>query len=148
MKLQEFVLLAGALSGAPACRESPKNPEQQEAVHETIIKHYFSGWEKKSWAIVASTLAQGFTFTSPAPDDHIPIEKFREKCWNQAAHIERFEFPRIVGDGREAFAIVHVITKDGRTLRNLEYFTFENSKIRSIEVFFGGSGAGFPTNGQ
>ncbi len=37
-----------------------------------IIRTYFSGYEKKDWNIVSSQLAEGFTFTSPAPDDHIP----------------------------------------------------------------------------
>jgi hypothetical protein len=116
--------------------------------HETIIKNYFSGWAKKDWQIVQSQLAEGFTFTSAAPDDHIPVGQFKEKCWPQAAHIKRFDFVKIAGDSREAFAIVHVITNDDKVIRNVEYFNFENGKIRSIEVFFGGSGAGFPTNAK
>ncbi len=55
---------------------------------------------------------------------------------------------RITGDGDTAFALVHVITTDDRVIRNTEYFAFENGKIRSIEVFFGGTGQGFPTNGK
>jgi ketosteroid isomerase-like protein len=116
--------------------------------NEKIIKGYFAGWVKKDWQTVASHLAEGFTFTSAAPDDHISIKKFKEKCWVQADHIERFEFPRIVTNGNEAFAIVHVITKDNKVIRNIEYFHFENGKIKSIEVFFGGNGQGFPTNEQ
>lgn len=115
-------------------------------MHEKIIKDYFAGWEAKDWNIVASKLADGFTFTSPAPDDHLPIDKFKAKCWNQADHIQRFEFARIVGNESEAFAIVHVITKDDRVIRNTEFFTFSEGKIKSIEVFFGGAGEGFPTN--
>lgn len=113
---------------------------------EEIIREYFGGWERKDWNAVRRHLDDAFTFTSPAPDDHISVAEFRAKCWNQAEHIQRFEFVRIVGNEREAFALMHVITKDGRTIRNTEYFTFENGKIRSIEVFFGGSGQGFPTN--
>lgn len=122
--------------------------ERDTAMHEAIIKGYFGGWEKKSWDAVASHLAEGFTFTSPAPDDHIPIAAFREKCWNQAEHIERFDFVRILGNETEAFALVHVITKDGRVIRNTEFFTFKDGKIQTIEVFFGGTGQGFPTNQQ
>jgi len=113
---------------------------------EAIIKGYFSGWEKKDWNTVAAHLAEGFTFTSPAPDDHLDAAQFQAKCWNQAAHIRRFELPRIVGDEREAFALVQVLTTDGRVIRNIEYFTFRDGKIATIEVFFGGSGQGFPTN--
>ena len=115
-------------------------------MHEAIIKGYFEGWEKKNWDAVASHLALGFTFTSPAPDDHISVATFREKCWSQAEHIQRFDFVRILGNESEAFALVHVITKEGRVIRNTEFFTFKDGKIQAIEVFFGGTGQGFPTN--
>src|SRR6187401_210984 len=109
--------------------------QKVESENEKIIKQYFAGWVKRDWNAVASKLAEGFTFTSAAPDDHIPINKFKEKCWVQADHIQRFEFPRIVTNGNEAFAIVHVITKEHRVIRNVEYFSFENGKIKAIEVF-------------
>jgi hypothetical protein len=122
--------------------------ESAQSVNEKIIKNYFRGWVGKDWNAVAGNLAVGFTFTSAAPDDHIPIDKFKEKCWVQAEHIDHFEFPRFISNGNETFAIVHVITKDNRTIRNIEYFTFEKGKIKSIEVFFGGNGEGFPTGGN
>jgi hypothetical protein len=115
-------------------------------MHERIIKNYFDGWVKKDWNLVERELAEGFTFTSAAPDDHIPIEKFKEKCWPQATFIQRFEFVKIMGNNNEAFAIIHVVTSDNRIIRNTEYFTFSDGKIKTIEVFFGGSGQGFPTN--
>lgn len=114
--------------------------------HEKIIHAYFAGWENKDWDHIVSQLTEDFTFTRPAPDDHLSIEQFKAKCWNQAAHIQRFEFPRIIGDEHAAFAIVHVITTDNRVIRNTEFFTFRDGRIASIEVFFGGSGHGFPTN--
>ena len=95
---------------------------------------------------MANHLADGFTFTSAAPDDHIPIEKFKEKCWTQAGHIRKFQFIKILGNEDEAFAIVHVVTNDNKIIRNTEYFTFVDGKIKAIEVFFGGNGQGFPTN--
>ena len=61
---------------------------------------------------------------------------------------QRFEFVRIVSGEADAFALVHVITKQGRRLRNIEYFRFDNGKIASIEVFFGGTGEGFPSNAR
>ncbi len=51
-----------------------------------------------------------------------------------------------MGNNKEAFALVHVITTDNKVIRNIEYFNFSNGKIKSIEVFFGGEGEGFPTN--
>src|SRR5690242_13031896 len=70
---------------------APTTTGEGAAMYETIIKEYFGGWEKKSWNTVAKRLADGFTFTSPAPDDHISIDEFKEKCWKQAEHIRRFE---------------------------------------------------------
>ena len=134
-----FGLLAAAVGHGHAGATPPPGAE-------AIIRGYFSGWEKKDWEAVAAHLADGFTFTSPAPDDHLPVDRFKAKCWNQAEHIARFEFIRISGDEHSAFAIIHVVTKDGRILRNTEYFTFQGGKIKSIEVFFGGNGLGFPTN--
>jgi ketosteroid isomerase-like protein len=128
-----------AVTVVPASAASAPSPE-------SIIKAYFTGWERKDWEAVAGQLAEGFTFTSPAPDDHLPVDKFKAKCWNQTDFIQRFEFPRIAGDGNSAFAIVHVITNDGRVIRNTEYFTFQDGKIKSIEVFFGGNGKGYPSN--
>ncbi|MGC3946522.1 MAG: nuclear transport factor 2 family protein [Chryseolinea sp.] len=121
----------------------------QASSNENTLRRYFSGWEKKDWNLVASNLAHGFTFTSPAPDDHISVEKFKEQCWIQAEHIQRFEYVRIAASKTDAFAIMHVITTEGKVIRNTEYFVFdEQGKIKSIEVFFGGTGRGFPTNAQ
>lgn len=115
-------------------------------LYEKIIHDYYGGFEKKDWNLTAKQLANGFTFTSPAPDDHIPIEKFKEKCWPQAEHIKKFELIKIIGSGKEAFALIHVITDHDKVIRNLEYFIFSGGKIKSIEVFFGGTGQGYPTN--
>ena len=122
--------------------------KSEPSVNEKIVKDYFGGWARKDWNAVANNLAEGFTFTSAAPDDHIPIDKFKEKCWVQADHIDHFEFPRFISNGNETFAIVHVITRDKRIIRNVEFFVFEKGKIKSIEVFFGGNGKGFPTNNE
>jgi hypothetical protein len=113
-----------------------------------IIKTYFSGFEKKDWNIVAAQLAPGFNFTSAAPDDHIPLAEFKTKCWPQSQHIKKVEFEKIVTDGNSAFAIYNLTTNDNKVIRNTEYYTFSKGKIKSIECFFGGTGAGYPTNAK
>ncbi len=134
------------LAGGFSCHSQSPETEKQNQGHEKIIRDYFMGWVKKDWNLVSAQLADGFTFTSPAPDDHISMEKFKKKCWVQAEHIQNFDFIKIIGDEDEAFAIVHVLTKDRKIIRNTEYFSFSNGKIKAIEVFFGGTGQGFPTN--
>ncbi len=88
-----------------------------------IIKTYFSGYEKKDWSITSSQLADGFTFTSPAPDDHIPLAVYKERCWPQSKFINKIDFVTIVQDGDHAFALYTGITTDGKVIRNTEYYT-------------------------
>ena len=114
----KFILLAGLISGVCIYSHAQNG--------EKIVKSYFSGWEKKDWNMVVSQLAEDFTFTSPSGDDHISIEKFKEKCWVQADYIKGFEFVRIVQRESEVFALIHVITKEGKVIRNTEFFTFSD----------------------
>jgi len=113
-----------------------------------VIKTYFSGYEKKDWSITSSQLADGFTFTSPAPDDHIPLAVYKEKCWPQSKFIKKFDLISVVQEGNHAFVLYNCTTTDGKVIRNAEYYTFSNGKIKTIECFFGGSGAGYPTNAR
>ena len=113
-----------------------------------IIRTYLLGYEKKDSIMVFSQLADGFTFTSPAPDDHIPLSVYKTRCWPQAQFTKKVEFVKIVQEGNCAFAIYNLTTTDNKHLRNTEYYTFSNGKIKSIECFFGGTGAGYPTNAK
>ena|ERR1043165_2376651 len=113
-----------------------------------IIRDYFDGWVNKDWNQVKAQLGEGFTFTSPAPDDHLSIDKFKEKCWIQSQYIAKVDLVRVEGNDHEAFAIVQLTTTNKKTVRNVEYYVLKNGKIKSIEVFFGGNGGGYPTNAK
>jgi len=105
---------------------------------EKIIKSYFSGYEKKDWNIVASQLSADFTFTSPNGDDHLSLTQYKEKCWASGIQFfKNIEFLKIVVDGNTAFAMYNIGTTDNKVFHNIEYYTFSNSKIKSIETFFG-----------
>jgi len=107
---------------------------------EQRIKNFFDGFEKKDWNIVADQLADGFTFTSPNNDDHINLVQFKEKCWASGLKFfKHIEFPKIVVDGNTAFAMYNINTTDNKIFHNVEYYTFSNGKIKSIETFFGTS---------
>ena len=101
------------------------------------------GFEKKDWNMVASQFADGFTFTSPAGDDHISLATYKERCWGTSQFFKKIEFSKIIAEGNDAFAIYNITTTDGKIVRNTEYYTFSNGKIKSIECFFG-QGAGYP----
>ena len=141
-----LVILLFAL--ASCSEEKVDTPAKNLAEKEKTIKAYFSGWEKKDWNTIEKNLDAAFTFTSPNKDDHLPIDKFKAKCWEQAEHIDHVNFIRFAESGTGAYVTYQLFTKDSASFRNTEYFDFANGKIKSIEVFFGtGEGSeGFPTN--
>src|SRR5215467_4098312 len=113
---------------------------------EKTIRTYFSGYEKKDWNLVTSQLASDFTFTSPNGDDHLTLAKYKAKCWPTALkYFKTIEFSKIVVDGNTAFAMYDITSTDNKKVHNVEYYTFKNGKIKSIETFFG-TGVGYPGN--
>jgi ketosteroid isomerase-like protein len=109
---------------------SPKNDE--------TIRKYYAGWEKKDWRPFDILLADNFTFTSANNDDHISKSTFKTRCWeSQIDFIERFELERVIGNGNEAFVMYVCRTKNGKTLRNVEYFRLREGKVEAIECYFG-----------
>jgi hypothetical protein len=112
---------------------------------EKIIKSYFNGYEKKDWNIVASQLSEDFTFTSPNGDDHLSLIRYKQKCWGNVKFFKKIEFIKIAEDGNTAFAMYNITDTDNKVAHNVEYYTFSNGKIKSIETFFG-TGVHYPGN--
>jgi hypothetical protein len=83
-----------------------------------LAKGYYRAYETNDRAFVESNLADGFTFTSPF-DDHIGREDYFRRCWPEKNIHFRFD--------------VHPAAR----FRNAELMTFENGKLKSVEVFFG-----------
>ena len=110
-----------------------------------LIKNFFAGFEKKDWNMVAGQLAGDFTFTSPNGDDHLTMKQYKEKCWANAKFFKKIEFIKIVVDGNTAFAMYNITDTDNKVAHNVEYYTFSNGKIKSIETFFG-TGVHYPGN--
>jgi hypothetical protein len=110
---------------------------------EKIIRYYFLVYEKKDWNKVASQLTDDFTFTSPNHDDHISLATYKERCWGTSQFFKKIEFSKIIAQDNCAFAVYNITTTDNQVIRNTEYYTFSNGKIKSIECFFG-PGAGYP----
>lgn len=133
----KFILLSVMLSGIVV------GSKAQNA--ENAIRNYLLGYEKKDWNMVASQFADGFTFTSPAGDDHISLATYKERCWWNSKLTKKVEFDKIIVQGDCAFAIYNITTTDNKIVRNTEYYTFSNGKIKSIECFFG-PGPGYPGN--
>lgn len=111
------------------------------ATNEGIIRKYYGGWVKKDWGLVDMLLADNFTFTSAAPDDHISKTRFKRQCWDtQSALIEAFDLERIFGAGDEAFVKYLCHTRGGKSFRNVEYLRLKDKRVEAIECYFGGPG--------
>lgn len=110
---------------------------------EKVIKNYLKSYETKDWNMLTSQLADGFTFTSPNGDDHLTLAQYKERCWPTNKYFKSIDFPKIMVEGNTAFAMYDITTTDNQVVHNVEYYTFNNGKIKSIECFFG-AGIKFP----
>ena len=94
---------------------------------------------------VDSLLADNFTFTSAAGDDHISKSTFKARCWEtQIDFIEHFDLERITTGAEDAFVKYLCHTKNGKSFRNVEYLRIKNGKLQSIECYFGAQSS-FPS---
>jgi hypothetical protein len=90
-------------------------------------------------------MADNFTFSSAAGDDHISQSAFKTRCWDtQVNLIDRFDLERVFGSGNEALVKYLCHTKNGKSFRNVEYFRLRDGKVETIECYFGGKST-FPS---
>ena len=122
------------------CNIPGRGPSSQQ-----MVKDYYAAYEKKDWNLMKLILAGGFTFTSPAGDDHINLDLYKKRCWPNAHKVQKFDLEKIIIDGDEAYVTYNGWTTDGKLFRNTELFKFKDGKIISNECFFG-AGVSFPTN--
>jgi ketosteroid isomerase-like protein len=117
----------------------------QNLTNEEVARKWYAAWEKKDWGPVDSLLADNFTFTSAAGDDHISKSTFQTRCWEtQINFIEHFDLERIITGSGDAFVKYLCHTKDGKSFRNVEYLRINNGKLQSIECYFGAQSS-FPS---
>src|ERR1700733_10748511 len=50
---------------------------KQNLANEELVRKWYAAWEQKDWGPVDSLLADNFTFTSAAGDDHISKSAFK-----------------------------------------------------------------------
>jgi hypothetical protein len=80
--------------------------------NEKIIKDYYGAHEKNDWHVMELILAEGFTFTSPAGDDHINLKLYKERCWPNSEKTKKFDLERIIDKGDEAFVTYTGLTNE------------------------------------
>ena len=133
---------AGALAGASGISlpARARTRTAREMTTEEIVRRWYKAWEQKDWGPLDVLLAENFTFTSAAGDDHISKGSFKKKCWEtQVGFIDHFEIEQLFGQDNEVFVKYLCRTRSGKSFRNVEFLRVGNGKVESIECYFGGN---------
>jgi len=113
--------------------------------NEEIIRKWYAAWEKKDLGTFNMLLADNFTFSSAAGDDHISKGAFKTQCWDtQINFIKHFDLERITTGADDAFVKYLCHTTNGKSFRNVEYLRIKNGQLESIECYFGAQSS-FPS---
>jgi ketosteroid isomerase-like protein len=117
----------------------------QNSVNEEIVRKWYAAWENKDLGTFNALLADNFTFTSAAGDDHISKSTFKSQCWDtQVDFIGHIDLERISTGADDAFVKYLCHTKNGKAFRNVEYLRIRSGKLESIECYFGAQSS-FPS---
>ena len=138
---------ACALAGAVALAgpERARALTGQNSQNEEIVRKWYAAWENKDLDMFNALLADSFTFSSAAGDDHISKSTFKTKCWDtQVNFIAHFDLERISTGPDDAFVKYLCHTKNGKTFQNVEYLRIANGKLESLECYFGAQSS-FPS---
>jgi ketosteroid isomerase-like protein len=126
-------------------RTSASTSGNQNSANEELVRKWYAAWGQKDWGPLDSLLADDFTFSSAAGDDHISKSAFKKQCWEtQINFIGRFDLERVATGPDDAFVKYLCHTTNGKSLRNVEYLRIKNGKLQSIECYFGAQSS-FPS---
>lgn len=136
-------VLVGAVTLRRAARAGVLG--RHDLTNEEIIRKWYAAWEKKDLGTFNTLLADDFTFTSAAGDDHISKSAFKAQCWDtQVDFIGHIDLEQISTGAEDAFVKYLCHTKNGKSFRNVEYLRIKNGKLESIECYFGAQSS-FPS---
>lgn len=105
-----------------------------------LVKSIFRAYETMDLSACENLLADNFTFTSPH-DYRISKQMYLQKCWPFSEEKPVYQLEQVMVSGNEVIVLYTCETKSLKKFKNTEYFRFENEKIRSVEVYFGGDSA-------
>jgi ketosteroid isomerase-like protein len=138
---------ACALAGAATLVRTAKAGASggQNSANEELIHRWYTAWKDKDLATFNNLLADDFTFSSAAGDDHISKSTFKTQCWDtQINFIKDFDLERVTTGPNDAFVKYLCYTTNGKSFRNVEYLRIKNGKLESIECYFGAESS-FPS---
>jgi ketosteroid isomerase-like protein len=101
-----------------------------------IIRNLFAAYMRNDRRSVEAAFTDDFRFTSPY-DDEIDEATYFERCWRVSDWIERQDLERIMVEGEAAYVTYRCVTREGKSFRNTEAYTFADDRIRRIDVYFG-----------
>ena len=101
-----------------------------------LIRNLFAAYLNNDRGAVEAVFTDDFRFTSPY-DDEIDKATYFERCWRVSDWIERQDLERIMVQGEAAFVTYRCVTKEGKSFRNTEAYTFAGDRIGRIDVYFG-----------
>src|SRR5205085_3608284 len=117
----------------------------QNLTNEAITRKWYGAWETKDLGTFNILLADNFTFTSAATDDHISKSTFKTQCWDtQVDFIKHIDLEQIATTADDAFVKYLCHTRNGKSFRNVEYLRIKEGKLQSIECYFGAQSS-FPS---
>ena len=135
--------LAGAVTLPASARASESGT--QNLMNEELLRKWYTAWKEKDYATFNNMLADNFTFSSAAGDDHISKTTFKTQCWDtQVDFIGHFDLERVTTGAEDAFVKYLCHTKNGKSFRNVEYLRIKNGQLESIECYFGAQSS-FPS---
>jgi ketosteroid isomerase-like protein len=135
--------LIGAMTLPGRARASASG--SQNLTNEALIRKWYGAWVNKDLDTFNLLLADDFTFSSAAGDDHISKATFKTQCWDtQVNFIKQFDLEQLAMNGDDAFVKYLCHTQNGKSFRNVEYLQIKNGKLESIECYFGAQSS-FPS---
>ena len=104
----------------------------------TLIRRYYSAYERDDRPAIDALLHPEFTFTSPAPeDDRSDRATYLERCWPGHESITSVTLLDVCADADGALARYRAAQPNGPGFTNVERFEFAGDCISHVEVYFG-----------
>ena len=101
-----------------------------------LVENYFNAYETKNREVLEQLLSADFTYNSPQ-DAKISKAEYFSKSWLSSDNAPVYTIEKILPVNHEVMVIYYCKTADGSAFRNVEFFTFNEDTVESIDVFYG-----------
>jgi ketosteroid isomerase-like protein len=102
-----------------------------------LAKACYRAYAEGDREAIEALIGPEFSFTSPADPQGLDRDGYFERCWPGAAHLEAFDFVRLIEHGDEVVVTYEATREDGSRFRNTEVLNFAGDVQTRAEVYFG-----------